>query len=77
MGTEGYGEITACPTNQDLIGKKVAFLGKNGGMQEYAIGNVGAMVVVGQGVDEAVSACGFVNPLTCLGMFERVNQLGA
>ena len=76
LGSEGFGEIIDCPSNPEVIGKKVAFLGKNGGMQEYAVGNVGSMVVVGEGIDQAVGACGFVNPLTCLGMFDRAGELG-
>ena len=43
-------------------------------MQEYCLGNSGAMIEINEG-DESMNACAFVNPLTTIGLFSRVKDL--
>ena len=86
-GWEGSGDVISAGTDkhaQELVGKRVAFMipenkgfpwTKGGTMAEYALSNVNRVVPLIDEIDYESGACSIVNPMTVLGMVDRLKQL--
>jgi NADPH:quinone reductase-like Zn-dependent oxidoreductase len=88
-GWEGSGTIVACSPNISekmkvyLINRRVAFIKQgeigeyklDGGMAEFMITGVRSIMPIPDDIDFDHGSSFFVNPLTAIGMVERITQL--
>jgi len=67
--------------DSEYLGKRVAFkladLGKGGCMAEYMIADLKSMITLDDDTDIEVASSSFVNPLSALGMIDRLKELGS
>jgi len=83
-GWEGSGTVSKVGAGLDekeYVGKRVAFklgdLQKGGAMAEYIVTDPKSVLPIGDNVDIERASSSFVNPLSALGMIDRLKELGS
>lgn len=75
-GSEASGVITESK-RKEFIGKKVSFSSMEGTWTQYAVVSEGDTIILPDDADLSIASCGFYNPLTCLGLFDKAQKYGA
>ena len=82
-GWEGSGTVTKVGDDslQQYLNQRVAFklgdLAKGGSMAEYICTDLKSMITLSDDSDIEVASSSFVNPLSALGMIDRLKELGS
>jgi len=82
-GWEGSGTISKVGTNIDseYVGKRVAHMfsdpTKGGSMAEYIVTDLKKTITLDDDADIEVASSSYVNPLSALGMVDRLKELGS
>jgi NADPH:quinone reductase-like Zn-dependent oxidoreductase len=77
-GFEGAGTVVAANGDQDLVGRRVAFLGTvTGAWAQHAISDAALCIPLRDDLSDEDGAALIVNPLTAVALIEKVKASGA